>query len=203
MLVKSFHLFLIVRCTIILLLVTILLVMMSFYYESYNIVPNPLHYNFSTRMVKQYDEKYEFQIALDFEKQVPLLGYNGEASFLEGDAKVIGDEQIKVIGVNEELSDHISYDRTMPDTRHEFCKEEIYDVVSLPSISMIIVFYDEPYSILLRTIHSALNTIPEEVLKEIIVIDDASTMDILTGKLKYYIETRLPDFVTLYRLPKR
>lgn len=147
---------------------------------------------------------YEKLIANDLEKQIRYLGDGGEPSFLEGYAKVIGDEQLKRIGVNEELSDHISYNRSLRDMRNPLCSEEVYDLGSMLKISLIIVFYNEPYSILLRTIHNALNTIPSQVLNELIIIDDASTDDVFENKFKYFIETRFPiDIVKLHRLKER
>jgi len=39
---------------------------------------------------------------------------------------------------------------------------------------MIIIFYNEPWSVLLRTVHSVLSGSPPHVLKEIILVDDHS-----------------------------
>jgi polypeptide N-acetylgalactosaminyltransferase len=56
------------------------------------------------------------------------------------------------------------------------CKNWIYpDTQHLPTASVILVFYDEGNSILLRTIHSVINTSPKALLKEIVLIDDGST----------------------------
>ena len=56
------------------------------------------------------------------------------------------------------------------------CKRWIYpDVQYLPTAAVILVFYDEGFSVLLRTVHSVINTSPKELLKEIILIDDGSS----------------------------
>jgi cellulose synthase/poly-beta-1,6-N-acetylglucosamine synthase-like glycosyltransferase len=56
------------------------------------------------------------------------------------------------------------------------CKNWIYpDVQYLPTASVILVFYDEGWSVLLRTVHSVIKTSPKELLKDIILIDDGSS----------------------------
>lgn len=53
------------------------------------------------------------------------------------------------------------------------CVNLTYDTL-LPSASVIIIFYNEPWSVLLRTVHSVLKGSPPHLLKEIILIDDHS-----------------------------
>jgi hypothetical protein len=47
--------------------------------------------------------------------------------------------------------------------------------------SLVIVFYEEARSTLLRTIHSCINRAPDHLLKEVILVDDASTRPHLHG----------------------
>lgn len=54
------------------------------------------------------------------------------------------------------------------------CRAKKYDLRHLPTTSVIIAFYNEAWSTLLRTIHSVLETTPAVLLREVILIDDFS-----------------------------
>ena len=49
----------------------------------------------------------------------------------------------------------------------------------LPSASVIIIFINEAWSSLIRTIHSVINRTPKHLLREIILVDDFSDEGIL------------------------
>jgi hypothetical protein len=53
------------------------------------------------------------------------------------------------------------------------CKDLAYDS-GLPSASVIIVFTNEAWSSLIRTVHSVLNGSPKHLLEEIVLVDDHS-----------------------------
>ncbi|XP_016089294.1 N-acetylgalactosaminyltransferase 7-like [Sinocyclocheilus grahami] len=80
---------------------------------------------------------------------------------------------IKEFGFNMVASDMISLDRTVGDLRHEECKYWHYDENLLTS-SVIIVFHNEGWSTLMRTVHSVIKRTPRKYLAEIVMIDDFS-----------------------------
>jgi len=101
---------------------------------------------------------YEQIIQLDLQKQRVGLGEQGVAVHLTGAAKERGDAIYKKIALNEELSEQLSYNRSVGDHRNPLCANQRYDDASLPTASVIIIFFNEPYSVLLRTVHSTLST---------------------------------------------
>lgn len=152
----------------------------------------------------RYNE-YEQQIRHDLSKQVPGLGNDGRSAKLTDEtSKLIAEKQLANIALNEELSEHLSYNRTLDDARNPLCRNNQYDLNGLPTASIVVIFYNEPYSVLVRTIHSVLNTCDQRVLKEIILVDDCSTNVELKSKLDYYIQTKLPkDVIKMVRLKHR
>lgn len=114
---------------------------------------------------------FEREIESDFAKQVPGLCNGGVDCSLSGDEESLGEESYATYGINVFLSDKISYNRTPPDVRNNLCSLVHYDIQSLPSASVVIIFLDEPLSALLRTVHSVLNTAPSILLKEIILVE--------------------------------
>lgn len=142
----------------------------------------------------RFNAEYEKWIRADIEKQERGLGDGGRSAILSSPvAYEIGERQLKKIALNEELSEHLSYNRTLQDARNPLCQSQRFNVDDLPTTSIIIIFFNEPYSVLVRTVHSVLNTVDRRILKEIILVDDSSTKSELKGKLDYYIETRLPQ----------
>jgi len=150
--------------------------------------------------------KYELEIQLDLAKQQenPNLGAEGKiAHLVDPDDIAQGELQLSKIALNEELSNHISYNRSVPDARHPACRSKNYDISSLPTASVIVIFFNEPYSVLVRTVHSVINTTPERLLREVILVDDGSSNVELKGKLDYYVKTRFSDKVKVLRLKNR
>eukprot|EP00919_Chromeraceae_sp_WS-2016_P002186 GHVR01005313.1.p1 GENE.GHVR01005313.1~~GHVR01005313.1.p1 ORF type:complete len:677 (+),score=148.77 GHVR01005313.1:29-2059(+) len=110
-------------------------------------------------------------------------------------------------GFNMRLSDSTPLDRDIKDSRQNECKRIQWDVGGHDA-SVIIVFYNEHLSTLMRSVHSVLNLTPPILLKEILLVDDGSALPWIasvdnggTGELERYIET-LPK-TRLVRLPLR
>jgi len=73
--------------------------------------------------------------------------------------------------------------------RPEECKYWNYPSVDkLPTASVILVFYNEGWSTLVRTFHSVINTSPKQLLKDIILVDDYSDEEHITVRLPEYIK---------------
>uniref|UniRef100_A0A8D0G3T5 Polypeptide N-acetylgalactosaminyltransferase n=1 Tax=Sphenodon punctatus TaxID=8508 RepID=A0A8D0G3T5_SPHPU len=91
---------------------------------------------------------------------------------------------------NAFASDRISFHRDLgPDTRPPECIEQKFKrCPSLPTTSIIIVFHNEAWSTLLRTVHSVMYTSPAILLKEVILVDDASVDEYLHDKLDEYVK---------------
>ena len=58
----------------------------------------------------------------------------------------------------------------------------VFSSTYLPRVSIIICFHNEALSTLLRTLYSIVRTTPSELLREIILIDDASTYGKITRR---------------------
>ncbi|KAF7279102.1 hypothetical protein GWI33_007615 [Rhynchophorus ferrugineus] len=114
-------------------------------------------------------------------------GEKGQPHHLRQDQQNDADQSESDYGMNVACSDEISLDRTILDTRLEECKHWDYPK-DLPTTSVIIVFHNEGWSVLLRTVHSVLNRTPDYLLKEILLVDDFSDKDNLKYDLERYIE---------------
>ena len=117
----------------------------------------------------------------------PLLGANGKPVYLDGYPKDRIQLLYSINRFNLVASDKISVDRKLPDPRKLTCRREKFDLNRLPNTSVIIVFHNEAWSTLVRTVHSILNTSPQHLLAEILLVDDASNRTFLGKSLEYYM----------------
>ena len=102
---------------------------------------------------------------------------------------------------NQYVSDMISVHRRLPDPRDEWCKASDRFLSDLPATSVVVCFHNEAWSVLLRTVHSILDRSPKHLIDEIILVDDASTMDHLKEKLEDHVK-QFPQ-VRVVRAPER
>lgn len=100
------------------------------------------------------------------------------------------------------ISTRLGYHRDLPDTRDPQCRDKVYPL-ALPSASVVICFFNEAFSALLRTVHSVIDRTPAYLLHEIILVDDHSELDELKDDLDRYIREELHDKVKLVRNQKR
>lgn len=73
----------------------------------------------------------------------------------------------------------------------------------LPTTSVIVIFYNENWNLLMRCLHSIYNRTPPQVLKELILVSDASTDERLDGPLKEYVEKNFGKKVIFFKNEKR
>ncbi|XP_060103998.1 polypeptide N-acetylgalactosaminyltransferase 11 [Heteronotia binoei] len=117
------------------------------------------------------------------------------------------DQEVRDVGYQKHafnmlISNRLGYHRDVLDTRDPKCKEKSYPP-DLPHASIVICFYNEAFSALLRTVHSVLDRTPSYLLHEIILVDDNSELDDLKEDLDAYISKNLPSHIKLVRNEKR
>ena len=106
-------------------------------------------------------------------------------------------------GFNQYVSDQIPLQRRVPRGPDPECRARNFDITTLPTTSIIIVFYNEAMSTLLRTVYSVINTAPSYLVKEVILVDDCSDMEHLKDPLDYFLARYLGEKVRVVRSEKR
>jgi Glycosyl transferase family 2 len=106
-------------------------------------------------------------------------GFMGEAVLLpenlDADIERMVNQSMETYKINEFISTLVPLDRELPDIRTDYCKQMTYSQ-NLPMASVIMVFHNEPLSMILRSVYSVLNRSPEHLIREILLIDDCSTL---------------------------
>ncbi|CAG2193084.1 GALNT [Mytilus edulis] len=116
-----------------------------------------------------------------------IVGYKGKGvsvdeSLLSPLQKQTYDDGWKKNAFNQYASDLIPVNRYVGDHRHDLCTKVVYKEY-LPEASVVIIFHNEAWSVLWRTVYSILNTSPSHLLKDIFLVDDASTQEHLHQRL--------------------
>ncbi len=94
---------------------------------------------------------------------------------ISDDIRMLIREGYRTHHFNQYVSDLISVRRKLPDYRTKYCWDAVYNP-NLPPTTIIICFHNEAWSALLRTVHSVLDRSPENLIKEILLIDDDSDL---------------------------
>ena len=141
---------------------------------------------------------------LDAMDVVDGLGEGGLPATLSPSEQKHAERVMKKEAFNVVLSNKISLHRTVPDTRDPLCKQRDHPF-GLPDATVVIIFTDEAWSALLRTVWSVLQRAQDHPgsVKEIILVDDFSSKQHLGQQLEDYIRNRFPPVVQLIRLKRR
>lgn len=130
-----------------------------------------------------------------------FISHQGKPVIIPKDQQALMKEKFKENQFNLLASEMISLNRSLADVRNPDCKLKHYPN-KLPSTSIVIVFHNEAWSTLLRTVWSVINRSPRPLLQEIILVDDASEREYLGRKLEEYVK-RLPVKTFVLRTVKR
>ncbi|KAK8722998.1 hypothetical protein OTU49_011988, partial [Cherax quadricarinatus] len=106
-------------------------------------------------------------------EQPGLPGEMGKPVRTPPEQEAVMKEKFKLNQFNLLASDSISLNRSLPDVRLEGCKTKMYPPL-MPTTSIVIVFHNEAWSTLLRTVWSIIQRSPRALLQEILLVDDAS-----------------------------
>ncbi|XP_061077820.1 polypeptide N-acetylgalactosaminyltransferase 18-like isoform X2 [Conger conger] len=114
-------------------------------------------------------------------------------------------KKFQYYGYNSYLSDRLALDRHIPDLRPDGCKNSSYPA-DLPQVSIVFIFVNEALSVILRSVHSAIQRTPSHLLKEIVLVDDNSSSEELKEKLQDFVDetnSQRPGFIKVVRHAKQ
>jgi len=132
------------------------------------------------------------------------FGEKGKGEKLTDAAEIKSNEELfEQFGMSVVISDKISVNRSVPDYRHRDCLKKKY-FRELPRVSIIIIFNNEIFSVFKRTLHSLYNRTPHELIEEVILVNDNSTLDYLYDPLQRYVDENFPKLdIKIINLNKR
>ncbi|KRX53863.1 putative N-acetylgalactosaminyltransferase 6 [Trichinella sp. T9] len=129
------------------------------------------------------------------------MGELGRSVNLNDNDSKLAKHLFQINQFNIVASDRIPLNRTLIDARRAACRNKTYSS-ALPTTSVIIVFHNEAWSTLLRTVFSVINRSPRKLLKEIILVDDCSQRAFLKKTLDNFV-LNLPVPVLIVRSKER
>jgi polypeptide N-acetylgalactosaminyltransferase len=94
-------------------------------------------------------DDYDDEIVEDEKRVIPALGAGGEKAKVPEFQEAVAKEVMKKEAFNRLLSEMISVNRTVPDTREKTCQSIKYDQ-HLPDASVVIIYTNEAFSSLVR-----------------------------------------------------
>ncbi|KAG7202004.1 hypothetical protein KM043_004691 [Ampulex compressa] len=118
----------------------------------------------------------------------PHEGKNGEPVIIPAKDFRRMHQLFQINRFNIMASDRIPLNRSLPDIRKKRCISKYENLGPLPRTSVVIVFHNEAWSTLLRTVYSVINRSPRHLLEEIILIDDDSDRDFLKKPLDDHVK---------------
>ncbi|VBB28953.1 unnamed protein product [Acanthocheilonema viteae] len=127
---------------------------------------------------------------LNANNYAPIIGAgeDGRPVKLNEADERLSDDTFAINQFNLVVSDRIALNRSLPDIRKHQCRIKTYSPPSeLPTTSVIIVYHNEAFSTLMRTVMSVILRSPHENLKEIILVDDFSTRTFLKAELDEFV----------------
>lgn len=146
--------------------------------------------------------KFRSWVPADLSTNPPHMpGEGGRGVVIGKEEEALKKEKFKLNQFNLLASDRIALNRSLSDVRLAKCKDKVYPE-KLPTTSIVIVFHNEAWSTLLRTVHSVIRTAPRALLEEVILVDDASEREHLGKQLEDYV-TKLEVPVHVMRTGKR
>lgn len=122
------------------------------------------------------------------------FGEHGEGETLKDPKEIEANYDLfNTYGMSVLISDKISLSRSIPDFRHRDCLRRKY-FSRLPRVSIIIIFNNEVFSVFKRTLVSLYNRTPHELVEEVILVNDNSTLAHLYDPLRMFVVENFPDF---------
>ncbi|XP_006616311.1 polypeptide N-acetylgalactosaminyltransferase 3-like isoform X2 [Apis dorsata] len=118
----------------------------------------------------------------------PFEGKNGNPVIVPAKDFYKMQQLFQINRFNLMASDRIPLNRTLPDVRRKGCITRYMNLGNLPKTSIIIVFHNEAWSTLLRTVYSVIDRSPTQLLEEIILVDDNSDRDFLKDALDEHVK---------------
>lgn len=92
---------------------------------------------------------------------------------LSFDIQVKINKSWEIYSFNEFVSRLVRLDRELPDIRPEYCRSLQYSS-DLPVTSVILVFHNEPFTMIMRSVFAVFHRTPKNLLGEIVLVDDCS-----------------------------